>query len=235
MNLGYLSRPLGEGAEMGSILTIASQKGGAGKTTVCRVMAPTLARRGLRVACIDADPNCGLADWHGLYSGPPITLRAEADERTLARLPNELAETHDVVMVDTAGFGSRAMVVAIGAADAVLIPCQPDRGSVREAQQTGEWCTNLSASVRREIPFRIAMVAFDPRRATDTFARAQLETELHLPVLQAALSVRTAYQALTWSGVMPNSGPVWREAEALADELVAIGWLPEVSVHAVEA
>jgi chromosome partitioning protein len=220
---------------MASIITVASQKGGAGKTTICRVVAPTLARRGIRVACIDADPNRGLADWHSLYNGPAITLRAEADERTLARLPAELAETHDVVLVDTAGFGSRAMVVAIGAADAVLIPCQPDRGSVREAQQTGEWCANLSASVRREIPFRVAMVAFDSRRATDTFARAQLETELRLPILASALSDRTAYQALTWSGAMPSSGPVWREAEALADELVKIGWLPEFSSLAMQS
>jgi chromosome partitioning protein len=220
---------------MASIITVASQKGGAGKTTICRVLAPTLARRGLRVACIDADPNRGLADWYGLYAGPDVTLRAEADERTLARLPAELADTHDVVLVDTAGFGSRAMVVAIGGADAVLIPCQPDRGSVREAQQTAEWCINLSASVRREIPFRIAMVAFDPRRATDTFARTQVEAELRLPLLAAALSDRTAYQALTWSGAMPSSGPVWREAEALADELVKIGWLPEMSVLAVRA
>jgi chromosome partitioning protein len=219
---------------MASIITVASQKGGVGKTTICRVLATTLARRGLRVACIDADVNRGLADWHGLYAGPAITLRAEADERALARLPTELADTHDVVLVDTAGFGSRAMVVAIGGADAVLIPCQPDRGSVREAQQTSEWCINLSASVRREIPFRIALVAFDPRRATDIFARTQLEAELRLPLLAAALSDRTAYQALTWSGAVPSSGPVWREAEALADELVKIGWLPEVSVFAME-
>src|SRR3712207_2953388 len=143
-NSGLPSPALGKVGDMASIITVASQKGGAGKTTICRVVAPTL-----------------------------------------ARLPAELAETHDVVLVDTAGFGSRAMVVAIGAADAVVIPCQPDRGSVREAQQTGEWCANLSASVRREIPFRVAIVAFDPRRATDAFARAQLEVELRLPVLRA--------------------------------------------------
>jgi chromosome partitioning protein len=217
------------------ILTVASQKGGAGKTTLCRVLAPTLARRKLKVACIDADPNRGLSDWCGLYTGPAITLRAEADERALARLPAELAEGHDVVLVDTAGFGSRSMVVAIGGADAVLIPCQPDRSSVREAQATAEWCTNLSASVRREIPFRISMVGFDPRRATDTFAKSQLEGDLGLPLTAAFLSDRTAYQGLSWSGVMPSSGPVWREAEALADELVEIGWLPEGSMHAVEA
>lgn len=218
---------------MASILTIASQKGGSGKTTLVRVLSPTLARRGLRVACVDADPNRGLADWLDLYAGngPPVTLRAEADERTLARLPAELAEEHDVVLVDTAGFGSRSMVVAIGGADAVLIPCQADRSSVREAQATAEWCSNLSASVRREIPFRVVMVGFDPRRATDTFAWAQLEGDLGLPLLATHLSDRTAYQGLSWSGVMPTNGPVWREAEALADELTEVGWLPKVSSY----
>lgn len=219
---------------MASIITVASQKGGAGKTTLCRVLAPTLARRGFRVACIDADPNRGFADWHGLYDGPAVTLRAEADERALARLPAELTDAHDVVLVDTAGFGSRSMVVAIGGADAVLVPCKPDRSSVREAQATAEWCSNLSASVRREIPFRIALMGFDPRRATDAFARTQLTTELGLPLLTAFLSDRTAYQGLSWSGVMPATGPVWREAEALADELVEIGWMPEISAHATK-
>jgi chromosome partitioning protein len=226
-----------EGLAAASILTIASQKGGAGKTTLARVLAPTLARRGLRIACIDADPNRGLADWLELYAGrgPAVTLRAEADERALARLPATLAKDHDVVLVDTAGFGSRSMVVAIGAADAVLIPCQPDRSSVREAQQTADWCSNLSASVRREIPCRIAMVAFDPKRTTDAFARTQLETGLGLPMLASALSDRTGYQALTWNGTMPTIGPVWREAEALADELIELGWLPGVSAHAEKA
>ena len=232
-SLAILETGLGGQSAMASIITVASQKGGAGKTTICRVLAPTLARWGLRVACVDADPNRGLADWLGLHTGSSITLRAEADERALARLPSELAETHDVVLVDTAGFGSRSMVVAIGGADAVLIPCQADRSSVREAQATAEWCTNLSASVRREIPFRIVLVGFDPRRATDAFAKTQLSNDLGLPVLPTFLSDRTAYQGLSWSGVMPTSGPIWREAEALADELVKADWVPQTSSYAI--
>lgn len=211
---------------MPSILTIASQKGGTGKSTLCRILAPTLARWGLRVALVDADPNRGLSDWHQIYAGPPITLRAEADERALARLPMELAQDHDIVLVDTAGFGSRAMVVAIGAADAVLIPCRPDRGSVREAQQTGEWCTNLSASVRRTIPFAIIMVAFDRRRSTDSYALGQLRDALGLPVLSTSLGNRTGYEALSWTGAVAQSGPIRREGEALAEELQGLGWVP---------
>ena len=39
-----------------TVLTIASSKGGPGKTTVCMLLAGRLARDGLRVAALDADP-----------------------------------------------------------------------------------------------------------------------------------------------------------------------------------
>ena len=63
----------------------------------------------------------------------------------------------------------------------------------------------------------------------------QLGDDLSLPLLATFLSDRTAYQALSWSGVMPTNGPVWREAEALADELVEVGWLPRVPMYTQNA
>ncbi|MBV1800708.1 AAA family ATPase [Siccirubricoccus sp. G192] len=38
-------------------MTVASTKGGAGKTTIVMALAGTLAAEGLRVAVVDADPN----------------------------------------------------------------------------------------------------------------------------------------------------------------------------------
>ena len=46
-----------------SIITIATSKGGAGKTTLAQVITGTAAKLGLRVAAIDADYNHSLADW----------------------------------------------------------------------------------------------------------------------------------------------------------------------------
>ena len=46
-----------------SVLTIASSKGGPGKTTVCMLLAGRLARDGLRVAMLDADPAQALMRW----------------------------------------------------------------------------------------------------------------------------------------------------------------------------
>lgn len=209
---------------MGNIVTIATQKGGAGKTTLARVLSADLARRGRRVAVIDADPNRGFTEWAELYTGPAMTFRAEPDEKELANLPADLAETHDVVVIDTAGFGSRSMLVAIGAADGVIIPCMPDRGSVREAEQTAVWVRNLSRSTRREIQFRVVMTGFDIRRAADRHALNQAQNELALPFLKAVLSDRTAYQASSWSGAAPSDGVIGREAAILTDEIASLNW-----------
>ena len=40
---------------MGTVIAIASGKGGTGKTTVCAGIASCLAAEGKRVLCIDAD------------------------------------------------------------------------------------------------------------------------------------------------------------------------------------
>jgi chromosome partitioning protein len=216
---------------VGSIITVATQKGGAGKTTLTRVLSVNLATQGWKVAVIDADPNRGFSEWAQVYSGPSLSVHTEPDEKRLANLPADLAETFDAVIIDTAGFGSRSMLVAIGAADGVIIPCMPDRGSVREAEQTAEWVRNLSKSTRRAISFRVVMAAFDPRRSADRYAYEQATTGLGLPFLNATLSDRTAYQASSWSGAAPTEGVIGKEAKVLADEIIALGWLTRTAQH----
>jgi chromosome partitioning protein len=61
-------------------------------------------------------------------------------------------ESHDVVLVDTAGFENLTAASAIGMADYVLIPCMPDRGSVRETLRTAQQVTSLAKAARRPIP-----------------------------------------------------------------------------------
>lgn len=210
---------------VGTIITVATQKGGAGKTTLARILSVKLATDGWKVAVIDADPNKGFTEWAQVYTGPALSIHTEPDEKRLANLPADLAEQFEAVIIDTAGFGSRSMLVAIGAADGVIIPCMPDRGSVREAEQTAEWVKNLSKSTRRSIDFRVVMTGFDARRSADKYAYEQATTGLGLPFLNARLSDRTAYQASSWSGTVPMDGVIGQEGKVLADEIIALGWL----------
>ncbi len=210
---------------MGTIITVATQKGGAGKTMLTRVLSVNLVTQGWKVAVIDADPNKGFSEWAQIYTGPSLVVHTEPDEKRLANLPADLAEEYEAVIIDTAGFGSRSMLVAIGAADGVIIPCMPDRGSVREAEQTAEWVRNLSKSTRRSIDFRVVMTGFDLRRSADKYALEQATAGLGLPMLNARLSDRTAYAATSWSGTVPVDGVIGQEAQLLADEIIGLGWL----------
>src|SRR3712207_5196100 len=95
------------------VLTVASSKGGPGKTTLCELLVASTAGR-MRVALLDADPTGAAARWAGnAYEGPPFETAAEPDETRLAHLIAEKAEASDLVVVDTAGFGNRAATVAM--------------------------------------------------------------------------------------------------------------------------
>src|SRR3954466_6834045 len=140
---------------MGNILTVASGKGGVSKTSTVMILSVNLIAKGYKAAVIDADRNQSFASWHAqAYEGPPFTCRSEVDHIKVVDLAGDLAEHHDVVLVDTAGFESLTAASAIGMADFVIIPCMPDRGSVREAMRTSQQVASLSKAARRV--YRIA-------------------------------------------------------------------------------
>jgi chromosome partitioning protein len=141
---------------MGNILTLASAKGGCGKSTITIVLAANLAALGYKVCVIDSDRNQSFASWHSnAYEGKPFTVLSEVDHIKVVDLASEQAETHDLVLVDTAGFENLTAASAIGMADYVLIPCMPDRGSVRETLRTASQVASLSKAARRTIPIAL--------------------------------------------------------------------------------
>ena len=55
-----------------AIITIASSKGGPGKTTLAQLIVGSLAADGVTVVALDADPTGGLSRWASrLYEGQP--------------------------------------------------------------------------------------------------------------------------------------------------------------------
>jgi chromosome partitioning protein len=115
---------------MAKVITIAQQKGGAGKSTVAAHIAVALFQQGKRVTLIDIDPQGSLTMWNLLreekfgkgYTG--INFITSSGWRISASLPAAKASA-DFVVIDSPPHTETEAKAAIRAADLVLVPMQP--------------------------------------------------------------------------------------------------------------
>ena len=210
-----------------TVLTIASSKGGPGKTTLCQVLAGTLAGK-IQVVVLDADPTQAVSRWAAnAYEGPPMEVLAEADEARLAHLIAAKAESADLVLVDTAGFGNRAATVAMTSADAVLVPSLAGEADVTEAEKTVRLVEGLARAARRDIPARVVL---NRVRRTGLARHAVAElAAAGVRRLDASLGDLVAFGEMTYSGRVPAAGTAAEEIAALVTELRELGWLPKIT------
>lgn len=212
------------------VITVASGKGGVGKTLVAIGIAAALAAEGVDVGLLDADPNKGAHRWvTGTYGGgSPLPAYAEADTERLAGLVPILAERHAVLIADTAGFGNRSTVICIGAADGVLVPASPGEGDIVEAQKMVAFVQGTAKTIRRDIEVRVLTNRI--RRGT-TLSRhlvSQIDA-LELPRLRTALSEAVAFGELGFASALPTTGQAAQEIAALLAELRTLEWLPSAA------
>ena len=206
-----------------SVLTLASSKGGPGKTCLSQVLAGSLAGT-CRLVVLDADPTQAFYRWATTaYEGAAFEAIAEPDETSLAHLISAKADTADLVLVDTAGFGNRAATVAMTSADAVLVPTLAGEADITEAEKTMRLVDGLARAARRDIPAR---VVFNRVRRTSLARHAEVEAkQANLPRLKAYLSDLVAYGEMSYSGRVPINGAAGMEVAGLVAELRSLGWL----------
>ncbi len=127
-------------------ITLVTQKGGAGKTTVAASLAVAAAEAGERVIALDLDPQGSLATW-----GDSRTVDAPAVDRLgpdrLSDLPKILKalgqEGYTLAILDTAGVASTGGNLAMQAADLALIPARPSRLDLQATMPTIETLMRL--------------------------------------------------------------------------------------------
>src|SRR3569623_1572691 len=107
-----------------NVITLASRKGGAGKSTLTAQLAAQAHAAGKRVLVIDADPQASLTLWHSRRTDSG--LRLKTPERGLDRaLAFAMIEGTDYVFIDTAPTTWVVVQEAIRVATMVLIPARP--------------------------------------------------------------------------------------------------------------
>lgn len=182
------------------VISFASSKGGAGKTTACIVLGTELAE-GATVTLIDADPATRLAKWGGLAPLPErLNVVTSRGEKAILEEIEEAAVTSAFVLVDLEGTASRLTSFAMSASDLVIIP-------TGEEQQDADAAIETLAEVRMEARARkseIPAVILLTRTAASVKSRLErhIGNELRQAgrVLATELHRRTAYSSLHNAG-----------------------------------
>lgn len=131
---------------MSQIITIAQQKGGAGKTTLATHLAVALQQKGQRVAILDVDPQGSLGFWHRArekqfgegYTG--LTFSSVSGWRVASEV-SKLKKSHDFIIIDSPPHTETEARTAIRSADLILIPIQPS--------PTDYWATQATLDIAK--------------------------------------------------------------------------------------
>lgn len=132
------------------VLTVAQQKGGAGKTTLTAHLAVALTAGGRKVALIDIDPQQSLTMWYrerqrlyGEDGSAGLLLNSVSGWRARAEV-SRLAGDADILLIDSPPHAETEARIAVRSADLVIVPVQPSpmdvwatRPTLELAQQEG--------------------------------------------------------------------------------------------------
>jgi chromosome partitioning protein len=197
------------------ILTIASAKGGSGKSTITGALAVRACQDGAKVAMLDLNYDQGsLTDWHNLrrQAGvkPLPDLDVDGAELPLGERLEALATAHDWAIIDTPPMDMPLIEEAISLADFVLAPTRCGFFDMAAAQVITSMCR------RHGVPFGFAINCADAKHATVLKQTMKVIEGMQWPLLAAQVKYRQAWiQALS---VGKTGAEISRDAKAEIDE-----------------
>ncbi len=114
---------------MGKVITIAQQKGGAGKTTLAAHLAVTWSQGGQKVAVVDIDPQGSLTRWmqtrSAALNGQAGLTHSQITGWRTQKEVERLARENDLVLVDSPPHAETEARIAVRVAALVVVPVQP--------------------------------------------------------------------------------------------------------------
>lgn len=214
------------------IITIANQKGGAGKTTLAMSIAGALAMRSHKVLVVDADAQGTATQWAGSAPEPkpfPATVISLAHAKgKLHQMLKPLVADYDFIVIDCPpSVEEQASQSALLVSDVCLVPLQPTPADL--------WATvGIFELVNKALTINPELKAFAVanRVPTSNLSKQVLDVmrDNEIELLDAKLGNRTSYQEATIRGTTPHHlGAAHKVAVAEIDALLAevftkMGW-----------
>ena len=198
------------------ILTVASFKGGVGKTTTAIHLAAYFSRSAATVL-VDGDPNKNSAKWAGRGS-PPFRVVPEEETAIAAR-------RHEHVIIDTKARPDTEHLQALArGCDLLILPCTPSSYSMDALIATIKELHALGAE-----RYRILLTIVPPRPMTDGERARAMIVKAGLPLFTSEIRRTVAFERSALEGVTVDqvkgndtAGMAWRDYERVAEEIEAL-------------
>jgi len=173
-----------------NVITLASRKGGVGKSTLTAHLAVFAHLMGHRCMVVDADPQASLTLWHSMRADDGLALRNAA--RGINHIiAGALINGYEWVFIDTAPTTWLVVQEAIRAATMVVIPVRPGFFDIAAVQDT------VKTVRERNKPYAVVINAAPAKREEKEAPAVALTrsefARLSIPVWSGQISQRTAF------------------------------------------
>lgn len=153
------------------IVAVASQKGGAGKSTLAMALAAAVADSAGQALVVDVDPQATTADEADKLTDPGFDVVHELDPAKLAQLSR--LRRYDLILVDTPGSleGHDVLRQVVDNSHFALIPFVNESPSRTPTERTAELVAQAG------LPFASVINRIDPRSGGEAVLKARKELE----------------------------------------------------------
>lgn len=178
-----------------TVISFANSKGGAGKSTLCLLIASELAESGTSVLIIDADDQQSCSQWAARCQDAgtlphAISVKPANSPEDLKTLLKE--SQADIILVDVQGSMNKLLIAAIVASDVTIVP---SKANVMEMVETAKLFDWAQTSLKRA-PLRLVLTRVDGID-TNTIAfkdAVQMIRDRHLPAFKTFVRSRKIYE-----------------------------------------
>jgi len=185
------------------IITIASTKGGVGKSTFAINLITQLTKKGEKVVLLDADPQGSSIKWHSVRemvveAGEELieVFVASAQGKALIDIAVEKSNKGYLVFIDSVGANSKNTREALIKSDFVLTLSGPSPLDIWEIESIIKLVKSLSAVQKRKIPVMLALNKVHPNLRDLSDIEAFMETNLIFPdyIFSSIIRERMSFQ-----------------------------------------
>lgn len=193
------------------VISVLSQKGGSGKSTIAINLARCLQLKGFDVALIDTDPQASAREWNALAADDFYPVYG-CDHGLSDKDIRQLEKLADYVIIDGAPRIEKMMADAIKLSDYILIPIKPSQFDVWACKDTIEL---IKTRMQLDDKLKAGLVLSQVNKQTNLTKDVIdfVKDNFNIPLLQGSTGIRVAY-----ADVLSAGGTVFESSSKAAQE-----------------